>query len=60
MKLKIKYDLDHNKYIATPELNKSTAENFAARFAQTNLASKSDISNFVRKDTFLSKTKKSK
>ena len=28
----------------------STAENFTGRLAQANLASKSDIANFVKKD----------
>ena len=28
-------DHDHDKYITTPEFNKSTAENFPARLAQT-------------------------
>ena len=46
-------DHDHsNKYITTPEFNKLTAENFAARLKQTNLASKSDIVNFVKKTDF--------
>ena len=42
---------DHglDKYIATPEFNNLTAENFAARLAQANLARKSDITNFVKK-----------
>ena len=42
---------DHglDKYIATPEFNNLTAENFAARLAQANLARKSDIANFVKK-----------
>ena len=30
----------HSKYVTTPEFNKLTAENFAARLAQSNLASK--------------------
>ena len=38
-----------DKYIATPEFNNLTAENFAARLAQANLARKSDIANFVKK-----------
>ena len=42
-------DHDHDKYITTPEFNKLTAENFAARLAQVNLASKSDVANFVKK-----------
>ena len=42
-------DHDHDIYVTTPEFNKLTAENFAARLAQANLASKSDIANFVKK-----------
>ena len=36
----------------TPEFNKLTAENFAARLKQASLASKSDIANFVNKTYF--------
>ena len=36
---------DHNKYITTLEVNKLTAENFAARLKQTNLGSKTDFDN---------------
>ena len=43
---------DHDKYITTPELNKSTAGNFPARLKQANLASKNDIANFVKKTSF--------
>ena len=50
-------DYVHDKYITTPELNKLTAENFAARLAQANLASKSDIANFVKKTDFDDKLK---
>ena len=49
--------LDHSKYITTPEFNMSTAEIFAARLAKANLASKSDIVNFVRKTDFDDKLK---
>ena len=50
MKLKKKITVhDHDKYIATPEFNKITAEYFAARLKQGNLASKSDITNFANK-----------
>ena len=42
-------DHDHNKYITTQEFNKLTSENFAARLAQANLASKNDIADFVKK-----------
>ena len=40
------YDMiyhDHDKYITTPEFNKLTAENFAARLAQANLVTKTDF-----------------
>ena len=41
---------DHDyKYITTQEFNKLTLEDFTARLAQAKLASKSDISIFVRK-----------
>ena len=43
---------DHSKYITTPEFNKLTAEIFAARLAQANLASKNNIDNFVKKTDF--------
>ena len=36
-------DHDHDKYITTPEFNKLTAESFAARLAQN------DIANFIKK-----------
>ena len=38
---------DHNydKYITTPEFNKLTAENIAARLAQTNIVTKADFDN---------------
>ena len=36
---------DYAKYIANQELNKSTAENFAARLTQTNSVSKTDFDN---------------
>ena len=42
-------DQNHDKYITTPEFDKLTSENFAARLKQANLASKSDIANFVNK-----------
>ena len=40
---------EHGKYITTQEFNKLTAENFAARLKQTNLANKADIDDFVEK-----------
>ena len=36
-------DHKHGKYITTPEFNKLTAENFAARLAQANLITKTDF-----------------
>ena len=51
---KITTDHDHAKYNTTQEFNKLTAENFTARLGQTNLASKSNISNFI-KETELNK-----
>ena len=41
-------------------LNELTAENFAARLTKTNLESKNDIPNFVKKADFDDKLKKSK
>ena len=38
-------DHSHDKYITTPEFNKLTAENFAARLAQANLVTKTDFDN---------------
>ena len=46
---------DHDKYITTQEFNKLTSENFTARLKQTNLASKNDIANFVKKTDFHNK-----
>ena len=50
-------DRDHDKYITTLEFNKLTVENFIARLAQANLASKSDFDNFVKKLDFEEKLK---
>ena len=36
---------DHAIYITTPEFNKLTAENFAARLKQTNLVIKTEFDN---------------
>ena len=33
----------HDKYITTPEFDKLTAENFAARLAKANLVTKTDF-----------------
>ena len=38
--------------MTTPEFNKLTAENFTARLARVSLASKSNITNFVKKTDF--------
>ena len=48
----------HSKYITTPELNTLTAENFNAKLAQGNLASKNDVANCVKKTDFDDKLKK--
>ena len=42
----------YNIIITIPEFNKLTIENFAARLAQENLATKNDITNFVKKTDF--------
>ena len=51
-------DYDHsNKYITTQKCNKLTAQMFAARLAQANLASKYDIAGLVKKTDFDDKLK---
>ena len=50
-------DHGHDKYITTPEFKKLTAENVPARLEQANLASKSDIVNFLKKTDFENKLK---
>ena len=57
IKNKITINHNHDKYITTQEFNKLRAENFTARLAQVNLASKSDIANFVKKTDFDNKLK---
>ena len=53
MKLKKKgNDYDPDKCITTQELNKLTSNNFTARLAKANLASKSNIAKFVKKTAF--------
>ena len=42
----------HDKYITAPKFNKLTVQNYAARLAQANLSSKSDIANFVKRRDF--------
>ena len=53
MKLKRRItDHDHghsNKSITTQELSKLTSQNFATRLTQSNLASKTDVADFVKK-----------
>ena len=56
---KITTDHDHDKYITTQEFNKLTSENFAARLAQANLASKNDIAALFKKTDFDDKLKNS-
>ena len=48
-------DDDHDKYITTSEVNKVTAEYFAVRLAQANLANKNDI---VKKNEIKKNNKK--
>ena len=50
-------DHNHNIYITTSEFNKFTAETFDLRLKRANLASKSDIANFVNKTDFDNKLK---
>ena len=50
-------DHNHDKYITTPEFYKFTAEIFDLRLKQANLASQSDIANFVNKADFNNKLK---
>ena len=47
----------HNKYINSPEFNKLTAKYFAARLSKTNLASKNDITDFIKETNFDDKLK---
>ena len=48
----------HDKYITTQKFNKLTADNFTARLAQANPASKNDIADFVKKTDFDEELKK--
>ena len=43
-----KTDHSHDKYITTPEFNKLTTENFAAKLAQTNLITKTDFNEKLK------------
>ena len=46
---KITSDNDYDRYITTEEINKLPSENFTARLGKANLASKSNIANFIKK-----------
>ena len=54
---KISTSHDHDEYITTQEFNNLISENWTARLAQANLASKSNIANFVKKTDFADKLK---
>ena len=55
---KITVDHDNDKQITTQVFNQLILENFTARLAQiTNLASKSNVANFVKKTGFDNKLK---
>ena len=55
---KITVDHDNDKQITTQVFNQLILENFTARLAQiTNLASKSNVANFVKKTDFDNKLK---
>ena len=55
---KITVDHDYDKQITTQVFNQLILENFTARLAQiTNLASKSNVANFVKKTDFDNKLK---
>ena len=46
-------DDNHDKYITTPEFNKLTSENFAARLKQANLVTKTEfdkLESLITKD----------
>ena len=53
----INTDYDQDKYVTIQEFNKISSENFTARLKQANLASKSDIANFLKKTDFDNKLK---
>ena len=57
---KITTDHHLDKYITTQKFNRLTSRCFTARLAQANLAGKSDIANFFKKDRFLQETTKFK
>ena len=47
-KKKKKSDHDYDKYITTPELNRLTAEKFAARLTQVTLVTKTDFDDKLK------------
>ena len=55
--MKKKLDYGHGKYITTQELNKLIANNSPARLAQTKLATKTDMDDFVKETDFDNKLK---
>ena len=58
IKYEITTDHDHDKCITTQEFNKLTSKNFTARLKPTNLASKNNIANLVKKTYYDNKLKK--
>ena len=46
---------DHDKYVITEGFNKLKSENFAARLAQANLASKNEILNRITRSLYILK-----
>ena len=42
------FDYNHGKHITTQEFNNLVADNFAARFKETTLATKDDFFDFVK------------
>ena len=57
VKLRRKLLVNYDKYITTPGFKKLTTENFDARLAQVNLASKNNIANFIRNEDLDDKLK---
>ena len=55
VKIKRKY---HSKYTTTQEFNKLTAEDFAERLKEANLATKSDVTNSIIHNKFKNIDKK--
>ena len=45
-------DHNHDIYITTPEFNKFTAEIFAARLTQANLATKADFTTKLKQNMY--------